>query len=362
MQSYVTDWSQESYGDFRNYAVAGSSPDRRRDELEAWFQHPLALATAGPADVATARSYLQSAYSPLANAAWRYTQAFGWTDVDVDPMEDYVSAQTYAMRSAGTHFGFAWSPKRPDTETSTQFSSESGALADRVAAAIHDSADSPEGACLESCTASLDGAWFNDAWQDFATWSPPALAFGNAPATSIAGGAAGPLTVSLQLAGIVRADVRPVTVTLSSSSPGGTFATSAEGPWTSSLDVDVPVGSTDALFYYRDTVAGTPSLGASAPGRVSAQQVESVTAGPLARVAVTAPTLTLHRGVSYPFGASGFDAYGNDVPIAPRWTATSGSFSRLVGPTTAYRPDRVGAARVTATAGLVSASVLDSVS
>jgi hypothetical protein len=358
MSAYVSDWSQESYGDFRNYAVAGASLDTRRDELNAWLQHPLALANAGPDDVATARTYLQTAYSPLANAAWRYTQAFGWTDVPYDQMEDYVSAQTYAARSAGTHFGFAWSPKRPDSYTITQFSNESGAVVDRLAAAIHDSAETPAGACgAEWCTSALDGAWFNESWNDFATWSAPTFTFPNAPVSGAAGTVSGPLTVSLQLVGIVRADVKPVTVTLSSSSPGATFATSADGPWTSTLAVEIPTGSTDAVSYYRDTVAGTPAISASASGRTTAQQVETVTPGSLARIDISTPSLTLKRGKTYPLSASGFDSYGNNVAVSPHWSATIGKLTKLDGTTTTYKADKVGTATIAATSGGVTGTV-----
>jgi len=117
-------------------------------------------------------------------------------------------------------------------------------VVDRLAAAIQDSAETPEAACAGWCTNAIDGAWFNESWNEFATWSTPTFTFANAPASSIAGTVNGPLTDSLQLAGIVRADVEPVTVTLSSSSPGATFATSLDGPWSSTLAVEIPTGST----------------------------------------------------------------------------------------------------------------------
>ena len=44
MSAYVSDWSQEVYGDVMKYSVAGATPDVRRDELNAWLQHPLSLA------------------------------------------------------------------------------------------------------------------------------------------------------------------------------------------------------------------------------------------------------------------------------------------------------------------------------
>ena len=99
MSAYVSDWSQELYGDVRNYAVAGSSPQDRAASLDDYLEHALVHANAGPDSVAAARSFLQAAYSPLANAAWMYDTGFGWTGVPYAQMEDYVSAQTYALRS-----------------------------------------------------------------------------------------------------------------------------------------------------------------------------------------------------------------------------------------------------------------------
>jgi hypothetical protein len=281
MSSYVSDWSQEVYGDVMKYAVAGAPPDVRRDELNAWLQHPLSLANASPPEeVTTARTFLQSAYSPLANAAWRYGagSGFGWTDVPTEVMQDYVSAQTYAMRSAGTRLGFAWTPKRPEGETSTQFAAESGALLDRLATAIHDSVSAPEAACAGTCAASLAGASFNEGWNDFATWSPAELEISSPAVTAVAGAVAGPLTVRLKLAGIVRPDTQPVSVTLTSSSAQGSFATTPEGPWSPTLSLQIAAGSTDASFYYRDAAAGSPSIGVSAPGRVGDEQVETIVA------------------------------------------------------------------------------------
>jgi hypothetical protein len=252
----------------------------RRDELNAWLQHPLSLASAAPVEATTARAFLQAAYSPLGNAAWRYGAGvgFGWTDVSTEVMQDYVSAQTYAMRSAGTRLGFAWTPKRPDGVTSTQFAAESGALLDRLATAIHDSVSVPEAACVAACTTSLAGASFNEGWHDFATWSPAELDIVSPAVTAVAGTTAGPLTVRLKLAGIARPDTQPVSVTLTSSSPDGEFATSAQGPWTTTLPLEIPVGSTDASFYYRDAAVGSPSIGVSAPGRVGDEQVETIVA------------------------------------------------------------------------------------
>lgn len=353
MNAYVSDWSQELYGDIRNYAVPGADVATRRDELNAWLQHPLALAGAGPPEIAGATAFLQGAYSPLANAAWRYTSGagFGWTDVPYEQMQDYVSAQAYALGSAGAHFGFAWSPNRPEGVSITEFATESGAVADRLAAAIHD----PVSACAASCTTAVAGAVFNEGWKDFASWTTPTLAFGNVPLTLTAGTAGGPLTVRLQLAGVTRPDTQPVTVTLSSSSQQGSFSTSAGGPWSATLDVQIPSGSTDAVFYYRETKAGVATISASAPGRAGAEQDETVRPGAPATLGVTPATATLRPGQTQRFSASGADAYGNPVAPSVTWSASNGRVSPVSGSSTTFRPRRPGTATVTATAGNLTA-------
>src|SRR5262245_11507941 len=59
MSAYVSDWAQEDYGDFRNYAVPGSALPTRRDYLSDYLEHEIVLAGVGPNTIATARSYLQ---------------------------------------------------------------------------------------------------------------------------------------------------------------------------------------------------------------------------------------------------------------------------------------------------------------
>ena len=45
---YVNDWSQELYGDIRNYAVAGQTREARRDSINEYLQHQMSLANASP--------------------------------------------------------------------------------------------------------------------------------------------------------------------------------------------------------------------------------------------------------------------------------------------------------------------------
>ena len=349
MSSYVSDWSQELYGDMRTYAVPGAPLDARRDELAAYLEHELTLANAGPPEIAAARSFLQAAYSPLANAAWQFESGYGWTAVPFDQMEDYVSAQTYALRSSGAHFGFAWALKTPSGMSSTEFANETGAIAGRLAAAIHDSAAAPEAACAGTCTLSLPGAAFNEAWKGFTTWSAPALGFTTAPVTLAAGTPSGPLSVQLQLAGVAHAETQPVTVTLASSSPQGAFSTSPSGPWTPTLALTIAPGSTSAAFYYLDLKAGAPTITASAPGRTSATQTETVTAGAVATLSVSPASANVPVGKAVVFTASAADAYGNAVAVAPAWSSTLGRFSPASGSSTTFVPVSPGTGSVVAT-------------
>src|SRR6266545_2925825 len=305
MASWVADWSQEVYGDVRNYAVPGAPLATRRDELNAFLAHVPTLATAGGT---TAAPYLQSAYSPLANAAWQYSSAYGWTAVPYDQMEDFVSAQVDALASAGSHWGFAWALAQPDGMTATEFANETGAIADRLGSAIHDAAVlSPDAACAGTCTLELAGAAFNEGWKDFATWSPPTLVFANAPFTAPAGTAA-QLTLQIQIAGIVKAEPQPVQVALTSSSPQGAFSATATGPWSSSLTLAIPPGATSAAAFYRDTLAGTATITANAPGHVGATQTETVTTAQITTLTISPASATLRVGQTQTFTATALDA------------------------------------------------------
>ena len=174
LSRFASDWSQEVYGDVRHYAVAGAAREARRDRLNEYLQHQTALAGVAPPSADAARSFLAAFSSPLANAAWRYDTAFGWTDVPVELMEDYASAQTYAMRSAATgRFGYAWSPKNLAAVPAADFNAQTDALLVRLAAAIADSGDTPDAACGASwCTGSLAGAAATAAWSTFGAWKP----------------------------------------------------------------------------------------------------------------------------------------------------------------------------------------------
>jgi hypothetical protein len=382
MSAYVSDWANEDYGDVRNYAVAGSSPQDRAASLDDYLEHVLIHANAGPDSIAAARSFIQANDSPLANAAWRYQSAFGWTDVDYTQMEDYVSAQTYALRSyqaklgqAQDHFGFAWALNNLNDIDPTEFTNETGVIADRLAAAIRDSAqpvdpsDPGIGACQPNwCSTILSGAAFATQWKTFQTWPQPALTFASAPVSITAGSPSGPITVQLPSAASA-----PVTVTLSSNSAHGSFAASVTAPWSGSnpLSVTIPAGQTATTVYYEDTQAGSPTLTASASGYTSVSQTETVTAAALASITISPSSATLATGASQTFSASGADAYGNSVAVSnAAWSVSPsglGTVSPASGASTTLTAGAsagsgslaaaVGAVRGTASVSVLAASV-----
>jgi hypothetical protein len=316
MQAYVSDWSQEVYGDVRNYAVGDAPLATRRDSLEAYLEHLRALTAVAPDATAAARSYLGDASSPLANAAWQWDSAYGWTAVPVDLMESYVSAQTYALRafSARTgqprdHWGFAWQPKNPAGMTADEFATQTGALLDRLAAAIHDSdqtvdpADPGIGACGSPgpvwCGGALAGAWLADAWQAFGSWTPSGLVFTTPPQTLTAGTPSPAMTVQRQILGVGTVTQGGLAVTLSSSSPAGAFSISPSGPWSTTIGVTIPAGSnTSGAFYYEDGQPGSSTISAAAAGEVAGTQVETIVASPPAAQTPPPPTVKV-SGIRY---------------------------------------------------------------
>jgi uncharacterized repeat protein (TIGR01451 family) len=292
LSRYASDWSQELYGDVRNYAVAGLARETRRDSLNEYLQHQTSLAAVAPAAGDAARAFLAGAYSPLANAAWQYDAAFGWTNVPVDLMQDYVSAQAYAMRSAGnSRFGFPWSPRNLAGMPAADFNAQSDALLVRLAAAIADSAESADAACGAAwCSGSLDGAAATTAWRTFGAWKPSLLAFTTAPQSLPLGTPSAPLTAELRTStGTAYTAGLSVPVQLSSSSPTGEFSTGSGGPWTATLATSIASGQSATSVYYRDAQSGSATITAAAAGKTAAAQTVTVTGEPLPPAAPPPP-------------------------------------------------------------------------
>ena len=239
LSRYASDWSQELYGDVRTYAVAGMTREARRDSLNEYLQHQASLASVAPAAGDAARAFLAAATARSRTQRGSTTPPSAGPNVPVELMQDYVSAQTYATRSAGnSRFGFAWSPRNLAGTPTGEFNAQTDALLVRLAAAIADSSETPEPACGSTwCTGALDGAAATTAWRTFAAWKPSLLAFTTAEQTLPPGTPSAPLTVELRTSsGSAYTAGLPVTVELSSSSPTGELSTGSGGPWTTTLD------------------------------------------------------------------------------------------------------------------------------
>jgi hypothetical protein len=327
MQTYVSDWAQEEYGDIRNYAVAGADQATRRAALQEYLLHPLALARAEPGTAAVARAVLESTFTPIANAAWEYDQSFGYTSVSYELMADYVSAQVDALRTAWPRFGFAWAPRNSTGMAPADFTAQTNAIIDRLAAAI---ADASQACTAPWCTAVLDGSWLNTGWRSFTQWKLPLLAF-TTPLQSIGLGVpSAPLTVELRTnTGLAYGAGPAVAVTLTSSSPAGTFSTSPDGPWTPTLTVTLASGTSSVTAYYRDSQPGTATLTASAPGKAAGTQAVTVgpppdTAPPDTRLVVVPAKVVRSTAVSLSFASEVGARFECSLDGSP-FTACSGS-------------------------------------
>jgi hypothetical protein len=351
MATYVSDWSQEAYGDMRHYAVPGLPESARRDYLNDYLQHKVVLAGVGPPTIETARAYLRDAYSPLANAAWERENGYGWTMVSAEQMSAYVSAQVHALRffsaitgQARDHWGFAWAPRNASGSSAEDFATRSGTVLDRLAAAIRDSAEPVDpndpgvGACGPPgqnvwCNGDVDGARANEAWKSFRSWTQSVLAFTTQAQTVTAGATSAPLSLELETStGLSVTTPTQLAITLRSSSARGAFAASPAGPWTSTLPLTIAAGSgTAGPFYYRDTRAGTPSLTASASGATTGTQTVTVRPGPVTAAAVRPESATIRARASQSLRLTAADAFGNAVSAGAVWSLRPRSLGTIAG-------------------------------
>jgi hypothetical protein len=157
-----------------------------------------------------------------------------------------------------------------------------------------------------------------------------------------------------------------VDVTLASTSATGAFATSATGPFTPTLALQLPAGRfATAQVFYRDTTAGSAILTASAPGVLATTQAVSVTGAAPVSLRIDPSTATVPLGSAATFTAVGLDAFGNPLAtVSAAWSlapGTPGTIAPTAGPSTTYTASgRVGAGAVVATvttpAGPIAAS------
>jgi hypothetical protein len=177
MKRSVRFWGQEVYADSKTCCVAGADVEERAERLREYLLHPLSLARES-GKAADARAFLEQAYTPVANAAWQWTESYGYTDLPEPDMARFVALQVLAMRGAlpasggSSSFGFAWAPVDASGMGEARFAEESGRLLESLARSIDDSlrAGSPDGACLggpDGCLCAVAGAAFVDGWAAF---------------------------------------------------------------------------------------------------------------------------------------------------------------------------------------------------
>jgi hypothetical protein len=270
--------------------------------------------------------------------------------VPAEQMAAYVSGQVHALRyfSATTgqpqdHWGLAWAPRNGSGVSASEFAAQSGRVLDRLAAAVRDSAESSEPADPGSaacgppgqnvwCVVDVEGARLNEAWKSFRTWTQPVLGFATPAQTVPAGSPSAPMSLALVTStGLAVTTPTPLAVTLSSSSPTGVFATSLEGPWSTTLSLVIAAGTrTSAPFYYQDPRAGSHQLTASAAGATSGTQTITITPGPLVTLSITPAAATVRARASRRFVAAGVDALGNALPVSATWSLAPPRIATLV--------------------------------
>ena len=108
-------WSDEAYADVRNTCEPGATYLQQADALAAYAYARRTAARAAAAQASPEARAVLERVVPLANAAWRWPDAYGWTDVPAETMADFVRVQVHAMaRPSGRQLvaGFAWAPKQ----------------------------------------------------------------------------------------------------------------------------------------------------------------------------------------------------------------------------------------------------------
>jgi hypothetical protein len=196
------------------------------------------------------------------------------------------------------------------------------------------------------------------------------LAFATAPLNQAVASTSGTMTVELEDASgnLFNAPSGGVTVSLSSSSSGGSFENTSGGAITT---ITIPAGSSSASFEYTDTQPGVASVSASAAGVGGAVQQETLL-GSFTRISFTTPAHTLVLGASPATITIQLDdqagnpiaAGSGGVTVSLSSTSSGGTFygsnaavSFIMIPagassaTIAYRDTQLGTPSLTASAG-----------
>ena len=123
-------------------------------------------------------------------------------------------------------------------------------------------------------------------------------------------------------------------VTFTTTSSGGTFSGSSDGPWTQSTMVTIPTGGSTASVYYQDETVGTPTVSAASDGLQGDTQDLQVIAGRYnSKLRFSAAPSQFVAGQPQAVTVQLMDDYGNpttatsNVPITINTSASTGEFS-----------------------------------
>lgn len=132
-------WSDEAYADIRATCEVGTSYAQQAQALSRYAFFRKALVERFAAVALPDLHAVLDRSIPLANGAWSWTHAYGWTAVPASVMADFARVQLRAMAKPWEgHLlvGVAWAPKRPDGMSARAY----GLGLARTAAALRDQA------------------------------------------------------------------------------------------------------------------------------------------------------------------------------------------------------------------------------
>ena len=167
MRTAAVAWSVEAYASIKSTCAPHSTAQQQVDALRdyAFFRERFAKSLTLP-DEAAVRTVLQRGV-PLANNAWSWADAYGYTAVSRSEMERFAALQVAAMARTlpgedHLTIGFAWAPKRPDGVSSAAFRRDLAALTATIRDAIVNENRTDDRAATSPCryaTATLANWW-----------------------------------------------------------------------------------------------------------------------------------------------------------------------------------------------------------
>jgi len=181
LDRYVHVFARDVYVSALSWGVDGAPLAKRAKRMNDYFQHMAVLADDAPKELQAARTFLQRAYLPLANAAWPHSGIGDTHLLSADLMGHFVSTQVYALRQFAEAYprlvpqnliGFGWAPIASFPGYTTAGRDQ---IAARLASAIRDSlAGAPKDACGVPeriwCEGEVPGAEFDTVWRIFDSW------------------------------------------------------------------------------------------------------------------------------------------------------------------------------------------------